>query len=287
MPVKRLLFRCLVILTTVSSVAAEPMPLSVNGQARTFVLHRPAGQGPQPTIIMLHSGGGGAEQEIQNSGLAQLGPQEGFLAVFPEAARGLWNFFPPGKETVQYSEYFQRHGGLPNDVAFLRALVAELVRDGLSDPRRIYLAGRSLGGAMVLRLACIDAGNFAAIGLLISAMPEVVGSDCHPHKPVPVLMINGTDDRVLPFRGVRTVRGDLLWSTERLVAFFGDLNGCAEPAQLSAQAGQQTLNVVIERQTRCAGGPVILYRLVGGGHDVPAALKASQTLLDFFRDKMR
>ncbi len=287
MPVKRLLFCCLVILTTVSNVAAEPMPLSVNGQARTLLLQRPAGQGPHPTIIVLHSGGSGAEQELRSSGLAQLGPQEGFLAVFPEATGGLWNFFPPGKETLQYVQFFKRHGGLPDDVAFLKALVADLVRDGMSDPRRIYLAGRSLGGAMVLRLACVDAGNFAAIGLLISAMPEVVGSDCHPHKPVPVLMINGTDDRVLPFKGERTVQGDILWSTERLVAFFNDLNGCAEPAQQSAQAGLHTQNVVIEHSTGCAGGPVILYRLVGGGHDVPAALKASQTLLDFFRDKMR
>ena len=118
-------------------------------------------------------------------------------------------------------------------------------------------------------------------------MPEVTGSDCHPHKPVPVLMINGTDDRVLPFRGVRTAQGDILWSTERLVAFFNGLNGCAEPAQLSAPAGLPMQNVVIEHSTGCVGGPVVLYRIVGGGHDIPAALKASQTLLDFFRDKMR
>lgn len=284
MPVKRLL---LVLLTTVSSAAAEPMALSVNGQTRTYVQQGPVRQGPHPTIVMLHGGGGGAEQEMQSSGLAHLGPQEGFLAVFPEATGGLWNFFPPGKETVQYLEFFQRHGGLPDDVAFLRALVAELVRHEMSDPRRIYLAGRSLGGAMVLRLACVDSGNFAAIGLLISAMPDVTGSDCHPQKPVPVLMINGTDDRVLPFRGERTVRGDILWSNDRLVTFFNGLNGCAEPARPSAQADQHTQNVVIERSTRCAGGPVVLYRIVGGGHEIPAALKASQTLLDFFRDKMR
>ena len=103
---QRLALCCLLILTTVSSVAAEPMPLSVNGQARTFVLHRPAGQGPHPTIIMLHSGGGGAEEELRSSGLAQLGPQDGFLAVFPEAMGGLWNFFPPGKETTQYVRVF-------------------------------------------------------------------------------------------------------------------------------------------------------------------------------------
>ncbi len=287
MPVQRLALWSLLILTTVSGVAAEPMPLSVNGQARTFVLQRPAGQGPHPTIIMLHSGGGGAEEELRNSGLAQLGPQDGFLAVFPEAVGGLWNFFPPGKETTQYVDFFQRHGGLPDDVAFLKALVSDLVRDGMSDPRRIYLAGRSLGGAMVLRLACVDAENFAAIGLLISAMPNVTGSDCQPHKPVPVLMINGTDDRVLPFRGERTAQGDILWSTERLVAFFNGLNGCAKSAQQSAPAGLPMQNVVIEHSTGCVGGPVVLYRIVGGGHDIPAALKASQTLLDFFRDKMR
>ena len=283
----RLLFCCLVMLTTVSGVAAELMHLTVNGQARTFQLERPAGQGPRPTIIMLHGGGGRASEEAQLSGLAQLGPREGFVTIFPEATGGLWNFFPPGKETVQYAKIFQSHGGLPDDVAFLKMLVADLVRDGVAEPKRIYLAGRSLGGFMVLRLACLDAGRFAAIGLLISAMPDVTGSPCHPPKPVPVLMINGTDDRVLPYSGERGLRGDVLWSTQRLVAFFGQLNGCEEPVQESVLPGQGRQNVVVERLTGCSGGPVVLYRIVGGGHAVPEALNASRALLDFFRDKVR
>lgn len=282
MLVKRLLFLCLVALTTLSGAVAEPARLIVNGQPRTFLLERPAEQAPHPTLIMLHGGGGAAEQEMLFSGLAQLGPREGFAAVFPEAVGGLWNFFQPGKETAQYVEYTQRHGGLPDDVAFLKMLVADLVQKGISDPKRVHLAGRSLGGVMVLRLACVDAGSFAAIGLLIAAMPETTGSDCHPPKPLPVLMINGTDDRILPYKGERSARGDVLWSTQRLAAFFSDLNGCAEPDQQSVQQ-----NIVIERSTRCAGGPVIVYRVVGGGHDLPPALNTSQTLLDFFRDKTR
>ena len=158
MPVQRLALWSLLILTTVSGVAAEPMPLSVNGQARTFVLQRPAGQGPHPTIIMLHSGGGGAEEELRIPGSLSSGRKTGSWQSFRKLMGGLWNFFPPGKETTQYVDFFQRHGGLPDDVAFLKALVSDLVRDGMSDPRRIYLAGRSLGGAMVLRLACVDAG---------------------------------------------------------------------------------------------------------------------------------
>ena len=233
---------------------------------------------------MLHGGGGRASEEAQLSGLAQLGPREGFVTIFPQATGGLWNFFLTGEETVQYAKFFQNHGGLPDDVAFLKMLAADLVRDGIADPKRIYLAGRSLGGVMVLRLACLDAERFAAIGLLISAMPQVIGSHCHPPKPVPVLMINGTDDRVLPYKGLR---GDVMWPTERLVAFFGQLNGCEKAAQESVLPGQGRQSVVVERLTGCSGGPVVLYRIVGGGHVVPETLKASRALLDFFRGKVR
>jgi polyhydroxybutyrate depolymerase len=290
--VKRFVFCCIVLLTSTSPLAAEPAQLTVNGQIRTFRLEKSAGPGPHPTIIILHGGGVGAEQEIQLSGLAQLGPQEGFVAVFPQATIGLWNFFPPGKETAQYIRLFQNHGGLPDDVSFIRMLVADLVQARISDPKRIYVTGRSLGGVMALRLACSDAGSFAAIGLLISGMPAVTGADCRPVKPVPVLMINGTDDRILPYKGLpyegeRGAPGEYLWPTPRLVAFFSHLNGCAAPAQEAVLSGQHSQTVMIERLTNCPGGPVILYRVVGGGHDVPAALHASQMLLDFFRDKMR
>ena len=285
--VSRFFVCCLAMLTIVSSVAAEPMRLTVHGHARTFLLVRPVGQGPSPTIIMLHGGNGRADQEIQLSGLAQHGPQKGFVAVFPQARGGYWNFFPPGKENVQYRRFFLRHGGVPDDVTFLKMIVTDLVQGGISDPKRIYLAGRSLGGVMALRLACVDAGSFAAIGLLISAMPDVTGSECQPAKPMPVLIINGTDDRVLPYRGERGARGHILWPTQRLVAFFRQLNGCDEPDQQSVLPDQQAQNIVIERSTRCSGGPVVLYSIVGGGHEVPAAFNASQTLLDFLHDKMR
>ena len=268
------------------NVAAEPMQLDVNGQERTYVLRRPAMQGPRPTVIMLHGGGSGAEREMRLSGLAELGPRGGFVTVFPEGRSKLWNFFPPGTENHKYRLFLERHGGLPDDVAFLRTLVEDLVRSGISDPDRIYLAGRSVGGAMALRLACVDAGSFAAIGLLTAAMPEVTGADCHPRRALPLLTINGTNDRVLPYTGERNGRFQVLWSTRRLVVFFRDLNGCDESVN-SARQGTAELNAVIDSWTNCSAGPVVLYSIVEGGHELPAALNATQTLLDFFRDRTR
>jgi len=281
----RVVLGCLITLMLLSGVAAEPMQLTVNGQVRTLLLMRPGEQGPRPTVIVLHGGNGSADQEAELSGFAKLGPPRGFATVFPQAKAGYWNFFPPGKESGQFKKYFQRLGGLPDDVAFVKMIAAELIQKGVSDPKRIYLVGRSLGGVMTLRLACLEAGTFAAVGLLISTMPEVMGSECQPARPMPMLIINGTDDRVLPYRGERSMKGDVLWSTPRLVEFFRKLNGCPEPERQSLVPVKHASNIVVERSTSCSGAPVILYSIVGGGHDVPAEFNATQTLLDFFATK--
>ncbi len=212
---------------------ANPQPASVtalvvNGQARTFLLERPAGQGPRPTIIMLHEAGGSAAGIARESGLARLAPQQGFAAVFPQGlVANRWNPYPPGKETAGFIQMGRQVGGVPDDVAFLRLLVGELVRRGISDPKRIYLAGNSNGGFMTLRMVCVDVATFAAIALLSSGMPEPTGADCRPAKPIPVLMIKGSADQVVPTGGglVANVLG--VWPTQRLVGFFRELNGCA------------------------------------------------------------
>ena len=236
---------------------------------------------------MLHGAGRRAADIAGETGLAQIAPREGWVAAFPEGRGSRWNFWPPGKESAKDIQFFQQNGGMPDDVGFLKALVADLVRRGVSDPKRIYISDLSLGGVMALRMACVDAGTFAAIGLLIAAMSEETGAGCQPAKPLPLLAINGTADPALPYAGGLSVRGDSLWSVERLVGFFRRLNGCTEAPQSSVLPGAHPQRIEIERSTKCSGGHVVLYRIVGGVHSVPAGLNAGQVLMDFFRDKTR
>jgi polyhydroxybutyrate depolymerase len=272
-------------LGAVGRLTAEPLQLMVDGQVRTVVLERPAAAGPRPTIVMLHGAGATTAREAQVTGLAQLGPREGFAVAFPEGRGARWNFFPPGRESAQDVAFFKSFGGVPDDVAFLKALVADLVKRGIADPKRVYLAGRSLGGVLALRMACHDAAPFAAIGLLISAMADVTGADCRPAKPLPLLMLSGTADQVIPYAGGSSRRGDGLWPAERLVAFFRGLNGCQDPAERSVLPGQRPHRIEVERSTKCSNGPVVFYRVVGGGHDTPADV--GTLLMDFFRDQAR
>jgi polyhydroxybutyrate depolymerase len=272
----------------VGGATAETMQLIVNGQERTFLIERPAVQAPQPTIIMLHGAGGTAAGIASASGLVQLALRRGFVAVFPQGlVANRWNFYPSGKESATFLQFGQQGGGIPDDIAFLKMLVADLVRRGISDPQRFYLAGYSNGGFMTLRMICVDAGTFAAVGLLMSGMPELIGADCRPSRPVPVLMIKGTADQVVPYDGGLVGNALPVWSNERLLAFFHRLNGCDGTAQQSLAAGQPAQKIEIELWTKCTGAPVILHRIIGGGHALPATLNVGEVLADFFSDKVK
>jgi polyhydroxybutyrate depolymerase len=265
--------------------------MQVGGAARTYLLELPRATEPRPTLIFLHGSGADGLKTARTSGLDRLGPSLGFVTVFPNAIE-VWNLFPNGEAE---SSVANRRGGeeaLGDDIGFIKALVADLVRRGVSDPHRIFLAGISYGGLMTLKMACTAPEMFVAIGIIYSSMPAAGSETCHPSKPLPFMAINGTADPVLPYAGGPTIAGFTVWATDRTVAFFRNLNGCTDAIQSSKlphRGGPYGTNVVVQRWSQCAGGPVTLYQIVGGGHGVFGSLKgdidAYSTLATFFRDQ--
>jgi uncharacterized caspase-like protein/predicted esterase len=186
-----------------TTTGAQATQLTVDGRTRTYLLARPSAQGPRPTLILLHGFGSTGADIAKRSGLDQSAPRAGFVGVFPDGLRNRWNPFPPGKEPAQFVEGSREVGGIPDDVGFLKALVADLVRRGISDPKRIYLAGLSNGGFMTLRMICADAPLMAAAAVLVSGMLDLVGADCHPAKPVPCCWSMAPPTRPFPMAEVR------------------------------------------------------------------------------------
>src|ERR1700704_2083707 len=135
--------------STPPRAGAETVQLAFEGQPRSYLIERPAKAGAHPTVIMLHGINGTAERIAQRTGLDQAGPREGFVVVFPQSRGDAWNRFPPGKETPRAKEFFRDVGGPPNDMGFLKRLIADLIQRGLSNQARIYLAGDSGTGGTV------------------------------------------------------------------------------------------------------------------------------------------
>lgn len=247
---------------------------------------RPRAAGPLPTILFLHGRFGSAEK-MRWTGFGEIGEREGFVTVFPNGIAGEWNVFPPG--------FPNRIRAVGADTAFIKQLVANLVSQGIADPHRVYLAGVSFGGFMTLRMACVEPRLFAAVGVVLASMPAADGQACRLSKPLPLVMINATADRTVPYAGGTTRAGFAVWGTDRTLAFFRKLNGCDGAAQRSEVPQPElgrTPPIIVDRWTRCSGAPVVLYSVIGGGHRAPRGgemgmdgFSTAQALWDFFRDK--
>ena len=163
-----------------------------------------------------------------------------------------------------------------DDVAFIAKLVEKLVADGTADPKRVYVTGISNGGAMVMTLVCARADLFAAGASVIMNLTDETAVTCHPSRPLPMLIMNGTADPLIPYEGGRGssyFAADGFWSTEKTVAFWRKLNGCeSDDASVTdlpdkAPADQSTVTRIT---SRCpAGHDVVLYRINEGGHRMP------------------
>ena len=88
-------------------------------------------------------------------------------------------------------------GAKPDDVGYLMGIIDELVKKGVVDPKRVYLAGFSNGGFLAYRLACEHADKIAAIVSVGGGAPET----CKPSSPVSVLDVHGTADKRVPVEG--------------------------------------------------------------------------------------
>ena len=127
---------------------------------------------PAPTVIVLHRAAHHGDPDGAQLGLCRSGRRRGFAAVFPQGVNRQWN---DGREDGHISSI--------DDVGFLRQLVDELIRRGIADRERIYLAGIWTGGMMTFRMLCEASELFAGTATIIANMPAGVGERCHVRKP--------------------------------------------------------------------------------------------------------
>lgn len=240
------------------------MELTWQGAHRRALLHEPpTGTGPRPLILALHGTGGTARLMAGITGLNALADREGFSVVYPQALgeqgsedptrAAAWNA-GPGCGCPLHPEV--------DDAGFLRALLARLVARGVADPRRCYVAGLSNGGRMAYRLALDASDQVAAAGVVAGAWD---GGGHAPLRPVPTLVIHGTEDQHIPYDGGRGTRGRDLehLSVPHTVHRWALLMGCDGRPRRCFEGPYQcdTLSG--------PGAEVALWTLPGAGHAWP------------------
>jgi polyhydroxybutyrate depolymerase len=275
-----------VVLTAASTAACASLTVPVESSAlvhndtnRSYRLYVPASvrakDAPAPLVLVLQGAGPGFDI-LDITRITPVADREGFAVAFPNAVGDLWN---DGALKVLGANNSR-------DVTFLRRVVADIEARGVKvDRKRIYAIGLSNGGMMSLRLACEAADLFAGVGAVAASMPKALAADCRPSAPVSVIVVNGTEDPIVPYRG-GTVRvglvgfGEVL-STDDTMALWARLNGCGPPAAPIPLAkhgrGGDTRAVQIDHD--CPGAGVRLVRIEGGGHAWPGGMQFLPALL--------
>ncbi|MFG1360349.1 CE1 family esterase [Xanthobacter pseudotagetidis] len=245
--------------------------LKVVGEERRYLVvspDSPPGQppGPRPVLIALHGAMQTPESFRAYSGLDAAAEANGFVVVYPEGEGKVWN---DGRPAAMRLKLMLRPG---DDEAFLIALARKLVAEGIADPARISLAGISNGGFMVQKMACEQAGLFAAYVAIMATAPANYREECRPSRPVPILFIHGTADAVIAYDGFWTPVGATL-SAPDSAALYARLDGCAGPEQrtLPDLDPLDGTRVVERRWPSCRDGAVVtLMSVERGGHQSPA-----------------
>ncbi|OIP87931.1 MAG: hypothetical protein AUK37_00430 [Rhodobacterales bacterium CG2_30_65_12] len=259
---------------------ARPVPASAGTEiisfefgelSREMILTVPDGlSGPAPLVLALHGlleDASSMRQRVTRNRLDAMAERYGFVVAYPSGWGRVWNLGEgPGAARL-----------LPrrDDLAFLDRTIAETRARHPIDPDQIFVVGYSMGGMMGFSLACKRPGLVRAIAIVASALPEMFADDCRAHPPEGVLVINGTDDAVVPFAGGPVISGPQarmqLMGFEQALDFFTRVNGCTgAPATKTWDQKSDRTSVSRKGWYRCRRGAVEGYRVEGGGHRWPS-----------------
>jgi len=205
---KRLFLTCVVLIVTAlpllcysSDKKPEDKLCSIihDGLKRTYLLHIPANLDTSksiPLLIALHGGHGTGMHMIQltKGGFDILADKENFIVVYPNGIGRNWN---DGRLNMPAS--YKAHNRNIDDVGFISALIDNLVKTKNVNVKRVYITGMSNGALMTQRLAIELSDKIAAAVPVCGNIPGDLKSS--PKNPVAIMIINGTADPLVPYKG--------------------------------------------------------------------------------------
>ena len=163
--------------------------IDVNGVSRTYLLYVPPGQNGKrlPAFIMMHGGGSTGAQHEHYSNFDAFAQAHGLVVMYPNGIDKHWN---DGRVIG--------HESTSDDIAFMKAMLAEVTAQDLIDPKRVYAAGISNGGFMAQHMACVMPDALAGIAVVAASQP-VMGR-ARWRRPTLSFFLRQAD-KLVPFNG--------------------------------------------------------------------------------------
>ncbi|MDQ6778354.1 MAG: hypothetical protein M3071_19520 [Actinomycetota bacterium] len=224
------------------------------GLQRSALVHVPAAipaNVPVPLVLVLHGAYGSGPGMESYSGFSNVADTDDFIVAYPSSDGRFWNISGAANQ--------------PSDVAFIGALITTLKSTICIDSSRVFATGVSNGAGMVALLGCDLSTQLAGIAAVAGDYNQL--PPCHLRRPVPLLEIHGTADRIAAYWGSKGAHATAD-GLPPLVNAWARLDGCVGgPASRSIARG-----TALFTWGNCARGSTVEHiKIVGGRHQWPGA----------------
>lgn len=252
----------------------QPGQINIDNKTREYLAYIPQ-QLPKhsPLLFVLHGSLGNPEQirTLTQYRFDQLADQQKFALVYPAGFEKHWN---DCRKKASYSAKKQNI----DDIKFIRKLIQHFQQHYQIDSSQVYATGYSNGGQMAFRLALEAPDAVAGIAAISANLPTDNNMDCKiTHKPVSVMIMNGTADPINPYHGGEVTlfgvgsRGHVL-STLDSAQWFVKLNQ-AKPIQMNYRFPHTEVfgKIWAERSVWQSSQHHLIEVITihGGGHTIP------------------
>ncbi|MGI8570869.1 MAG: alpha/beta hydrolase family esterase [Methylocella sp.] len=242
--------------------AAGRVTIVSDGVPRTAILvqHRRLKQARRPAVIIMRGGREKGARLRRTFGFEEMARSSAAILIYPEPLGGHWGD-AAGPEARR-------------DSVFIHDLIGKFVARGIADRSKVFLVGIGTGGMMALRLACDEMNHFAGLAVIGASMPADLETACKPAHPLPLMMVAGTADTVVPVHGGKASsphgKTELL-SIDATLGLFGKFAGCAGGVTTTIFPNKDLhdgTRAYLDRLNNCAI-PVEAVRIEGGGRALP------------------
>jgi polyhydroxybutyrate depolymerase len=237
------------------------LSITVGGIKREFSVHIPPGYDGKkalPVMYFFHYFTGDDQQLARYTQMNKKADQENFIVVYPKAEGWLpnrwrqWNLNNNPNYRV-------------DEIAFVEQLMNKIDTKLSTDKSRNYVVGYSNGGMIAHEVACKFPERVAA---LVSVAGCQNGSERGPGIAIPVMMINGTEDWLVPFNGRRFTPLFPIMKPLSYARNFWTKNNQSDDrrvAELFPGVNKETFT------SKRSGAEVVILTMKGSGHGWPGS----------------
>lgn len=258
----------------------------IEGHSRTFTFHQPGTDLNGGSLLFLMHGSGGKSSDIiaKTNKLEAIAAKDKLLVVYPDGYQHFWN------ECRRFSTAAANKENI-NEEAFFKEMINYFAKKYGISKENVFAAGFSGGGHMSYKLAMTMPDQIKAITAIVANMPDSASCDCIlANKALPVMIINGTDDKTNPYNGgemfVNNASFGVVRSSENTFGYWASLAGYkGEPTKTLLPDTDTSDHKTIESYTYKAANkpPVTLLKVVGGHHDYPGDIDVYLYAWEFFK----